>query len=466
MMNMETQFFDLINRQREFFLSNRTKDIDFRKAQLKKLLELIIQNESEIFKALDRDFRKHPFESYLSESGYMILEIRDFIRRLNKWSKPKRLPSNLLTFPSSSFQVYEPYGVALIIAPWNYPFQLALGPFSGAMAAGNCAILKPSELTPNTSALMTRLINENFDDHYVHVVEGGAEVTQALLKGKFDYIFFTGGTQVGRIVATAAAKNLTPHTLEMGGKSPCFVDGSINLKLTARRVIWGKYINNGQTCVAPDYIYVAKRYEEALLQALRSEIVNCFGEDPEKSDDLARIVNLKHFSRLKRLILPDKVYYGGHCDEASLYVSPTILRGISWDDEVMKEEIFGPILPVLTYDDLSPVLQEMKRKDQPLAVYIFSKEQKYINSILTELRFGGGVINDTVLHYGNPHIPFGGTGQSGYGAYHGFHSFETFSHKKGILRKGNWLDVPLRYAPYTTGKMKWLRRLFRYNIEW
>jgi aldehyde dehydrogenase (NAD+) len=462
---MENKLNDLINRQRAFFLTGKTKDLQFRKDQLKKLRDLIIQKETEIYNALKADLRKSQFETYLSENGYMVMEINQFLKKLKKWTKPRRLPSNLLSFPSSSFMMYEPYGLALIIAPWNYPFQLTFAPLIGAVAAGNCAIVKPSELAPATSSLMCRLINENFQEDYIHVVEGEATVTQSLLKEKFDYIFFTGGTQVGKIIAEAAARNLTPATLELGGKSPCIVDGTMNMKLAARRIVWGKFFNGGQTCIAPDYIYVDKDHQEELLGRLKQEIIKCYGEDPKVSEDFPRIINLKHFNRLTKLINPDKLYYGGNFKEEELYIAPTILKDISWDDDVMKEEIFGPILPVLVFSNVEEIVQELKIKDKPLSLYIFSNSKTFRKKILQEISFGGGVINDTVIHFGNPDIPFGGVGQSGYGAYHGKHSFETFSHKKGIVKKGNWLDVPVRYAPYK-GKLNQLKKLFNLNFEW
>jgi len=456
---------EVIQNQREYFLTGRTRDTQFRIAQLRKLKELIISHEKTIYEALKKDFNKSPFETYMSENGYMVMELDYFIKNLKKWTKPRRLPSNLLSFPSSSFLMYEPYGLSLIIAPWNYPFQLAIGPLAGAMAAGNCAVLKPSELTPSTSALMATLINDHFDKAYIHVVEGGAEVSQALLKEKFDYIFYTGGIKVGRIIAEAAARHLTPATLELGGKSPCIVDGSMNMKLAARRIVWGKFFNYGQTCVAPDYIYVNKDHRDHLLQALQSEITAAYGEDPENSEDLPRIVNLNHFNRIKSLIPAEKVYFGGEYDEKRLYIAPTLLKDVTWEDTVMQEEIFGPILPVLSYDDIDEVIHTLKRKEKPLALYVFSTRKPFIRKVLQELSFGGGSVNDTVVHYGNPHVPFGGVGHSGYGAYHGKHSFETFSHKKGIVKKGNWLDVPVRYAPYNS-KLKWLKRLFSANFEW
>ena len=464
-MESQNRIEDVLIRQKQFFLTGKTKNITYRKEQLRKLRDLIIENEKAIYEALKTDFRKPTFETYLSENGYMIMEINHFIKKLKRWARPKRLPSNLLSFPSSSFLMYEPYGVSLIIAPWNYPFQLAMGPLVGAMAAGNCAILKPSELALATSALMKKLINDNFDDSYIHLVEGDAKVTQTLLSEQFDYIFFTGGTYVGKIIAEAAAKNLTPVTLELGGKSPCIVDGSMNMKLAARRIVWGKFLNNGQTCVAPDYIYVDRKYKSDLLSSLKKEIITAFGENPENSEDLARIINLKHFNRVKRLIPDSKVFYGGESEEADLYIAPTILQDINWEDDIMKEEIFGPLLPVLSYQNIEEVIHQLKNKEKPLSLYVFSNKKSFVNKILNELSFGSGTINDTIIHYGNPYVPFGGVGQSGYGAYHGKYSFETFSHKKGIVKKGNWLDVPVRYAPFGT-KLKWLKRLFKINFEW
>jgi aldehyde dehydrogenase (NAD+) len=296
-------------------------------------------------------------------------------------------------------------------------------------------------------------------------VEGDAKVTQTLLSEQFDYIFFTGGTYVGKIIAEAAAKNLTPVTLELGSKSPCIVDGSMNMKLAARRIVWGKFLNNGQTCVAPDYIYVDRKYKSDLLSSLKKEIITAFGENPENSEDLARIINLKHFNRVKRLIPDSKVFYGGESEEADLYIAPTILQDINWEDDIMKEEIFGPLLPVLSYQNIEEVIHQLKNKEKPLSLYVFSNKKSFVNKILNELSFGSGTINDTIIHYGNPYVPFGGVGQSGYGAYHGKYSFETFSHKKGIVKKGNWLDVPVRYAPFGT-KLKWLKRLFKINFEW
>ena len=464
-MEHQNNIVDIITRQRQFFLTGVTKSINYRKEQLRKLRDLIIENEKAIYEALRTDFRKPVFESYLSENGYMVLEINQFVKKLKQWARPKRLPSNLLNFPSSSFLMHEPYGVSLIIAPWNYPFQLAMGPLAGAMAAGNCAILKPSELAPATSALMKKLINDNFDDCYIHVMEGDARVTQSLLEEKFDYIFFTGGTYVGKIIATAAAKNLTPVTLELGGKSPCIVDGTMNMKLAARRIVWGKFLNNGQTCVAPDYIYVDIKYKDDLLIALKQEVIKAFGEDPKNSDDLARIINQKHFNRVRALIPDSKIYHGGQSEEAELYIAPTILQDVNWEDDIMKEEIFGPLLPVLSYQNIDEVILHLKSKDKPLSLYVFSTRKSFISKVLNELSFGSGAINDVIIQYGNPFVPFGGVGHSGYGAYHGKHSFETFSHKKGIVKKGNWLDVPVRYAPFGS-KLKWLKKLFRINFEW
>lgn len=455
----------LVKQQNDFFLTGKTKSLRFRKEQLIKLKDLIESHEQEIFNSLHKDFRKPEFESYLSENGFVIEEINMFLKKLGKWTKKKRLPSNLVNFPSSSFEVYEPYGITLIIAPWNYPFQLAMNPLLGAMAAGNCAVLKPSELAPATSKIIAEIINQNFDKSYIHVIEGDAIITQALLKERFDYIFFTGGERVGKIIAEAAAKNLTPVTLELGGKSPTVVDGSMNMKFAAKRIAWGKLLNCGQTCVAPDFIYVQKDYKDELLLQLKKEIIGFYGEDPSKSEDMPRIINNSHFDRVKSLIDPAKIYYGGEVNREDLYIAPTILTDITWDDPVMQEEIFGPILPVMTYNHIEEVIAQLVKRNKPLSFYIFSNNKKLQDILIDNLSFGCGAINDTMVHYGNPHIAFGGVGNSGYGSYHGKNSFNTFSHRKGILKKNSWIDITLRYAPYKN-KMKLLRFAFRNNYEW
>lgn len=464
-MDNHTNIKDLVRKQHAYFLSGETKSIRFRKEQLMKLRDLIKSHEQEIFESLYKDFKKPEFESYLSENGFVVEEINMFLKKLGKWSRKKRLPSNLVNFPSSSFEVYEPYGVSLIIAPWNYPFQLAMNPLLGAMAAGNCAILKPSELAPATSSIMAKIINQNFDKSYIVVVEGDAIITQALLKERFDYIFFTGGERVGKIIAEAAAKHLTPVTLELGGKSPTIVDGSMNMRFAAKRIVWGKLLNCGQTCVAPDFLYVQKEFKDELLLQLKKEIIGFYGEDPSQSEDLPRIINDRHFDRVKRLIDPEKVFYGGEFDKENLYIAPTLLTDITWDDPVMQEEIFGPILPVMIYDHIDEVIEQLLKRNKPLSFYIFSNNRKLQNKLIDNLSFGCGAINDTMVHYGNPHIAFGGVGNSGYGAYHGKNSFDTFSHRKGILKKSSWIDIPLRYAPYKN-KMNLIRLAFRNNYEW
>jgi len=453
---------EIISGQHNYFLSGETKDVSFRKAQLLKLKKIIVAQEKEINEALNRDFRKSAYESYITETGIVIGDIDHTIRHLNRWVRKRRVRTPLLAFPSKSCILPEPYGIALILSPWNYPFQLELAPLVGAMAAGNCAMLKPSEHAPNTSRLVAKLINDNFDRKYLHVIEGGVETAKSLLKEKFDYIFYTGGTDVGKIVAQAAAVNLTPHTLELGGKSPAIVEKDNDIKLVARRIVWGKFINAGQTCIAPDYIYAHQEIKDELVMQMGLEIKSLYGDNPFHSHDYARIINHHHFDRLNALIQDEKVVIGGDADKSERYIAPTILDNISWDDPAMAEEIFGPILPVLVFSDISEVIKEVSSRDKPLSLYIFTRNRSIRKRILLELSFGGGTVNDTVMHFMNPYLPFGGVGSSGYGSYHGKFNFDTFSHHKSIMRRGTYLDIPLRYPPYK-GKMKLLKLAFKLN---
>ncbi len=464
-MKTKSDLSKLVASQRAFFLSGATLPLRFRKEQLKKLYGLIDEHQQAIREAVKMDFRKPPFESFLSEEGFVLSEISFIRKRLRKWMKTRRLPSSLLNFPSSSYLHHEPYGLTLILSPWNYPFQLAINPLAGAIAAGNCAIIKPSEFAPATANIVSRIINDNFPEEFIQVVEGEAETAKYLLEEHFDYIFFTGSQKVGKIIAKTAAEQLIPVTLELGGKSPCIVDETADIRLAARRLAWGKCLNGGQTCIAPDYLYVHDSVKESLLSGIVKEWKRFYGENPKDSPDYPRIINEKQYSRLIELLDERKVYYGGEKDPMERYLSPTIIDNVTWEDPVMKEEIFGPVLPVLSYQNLDEILNIIKIKPRPLALYVFSTKGERVKNILTSLSFGGASVNDTIAHFGNPHIPFGGIGSSGYGAYHGRYSFETFSHKKGVLKKGNWLDIPLRYAPYH-GKLKWLKLAYKYNIEW
>lgn len=432
-----------------------------RKAALQKLLKNIIVHEEEILEALHKDFRKPKFEGVISETSYVINDLKHTLSNLSSWAKPKRVFPSLLNFPSTDKIYSEPYGRVLIISPWNYPFQLAFSPLIAAIAAGNSVTLKPSELTPYTSAVVSKIVRESFDVRQALVVTGDASIAQDLLKKRWDYIFFTGSVPVGKIVAQAAAEHLTPVTLELGGKSPCIVDETANLPLAAKRIIWGKLFNAGQTCIAPDYIVVHYRMKNKLVSLLIKEIEAALGENPEESKDFARIVNLKNWRRQVALIENQFVLYGGQHKEEELYMAPTLLDEPMAESTVMQEEIFGPILPIITYENKADLHKIISRYEKPLALYIFSDNHSFQKEILNKYSFGGGCINDTLVHFSNKRLPFGGVGHSGIGAYHGKLGFDTFSHQKAVVEKANWLDVPLRYAPYK-GKLKMIKRILNW----
>ncbi|TRX16049.1 aldehyde dehydrogenase [Flavobacterium franklandianum] len=423
-------------------------NISFRKETLTKLLNEVILHENEIMEALYFDFKKPAFESVLTETSYVISELKDTIKNLNKWAKPRRVFPSLLNFPSKDYIFKEPYGKILIISPWNYPFQLALCPLISAFAAGNQVVLKPSELTPKTSEIIEKIISKVFIKKDVNVIEGGIEVSQQLLSERWDYIFFTGSVSVGKIVAKAAAENLTPVTLELGGKNPCVIDETANLKLAAKRIVWGKFMNAGQTCIAPDYILVQKNMKSHFVDYLKEEITKAYGENPSISPDFARIINTKNCQRLISLIDSEKVIFGGQTDIKNCYIAPTLIEETSIETEVMKDEIFGPILPILTYEKEIEIDAIISKYEKPLAFYIFSENRIFSKHMIQKYSFGGGCVNDTMVHFSNKRLPFGGVGHSGIGAYHGILSFDTFSHKKSILIKSNLLDLPFRYAPY------------------
>jgi len=436
-------------------------NINFRKETLIKLLNAVIVHENEIIQALYDDFKKPAFEAVLTETSYVIGELKDTIKNLKNWAKPKRVFPSILNFPSTDYIYKEPYGKVLIIAPWNYPFQLALCPLISAVAAGNQVVVKPSELTPKTSEIIAKIIRKVFDKNHVKVVEGGIEVSQQLLSERWDYIFFTGSVAVGKIVAKAAAENLTPVTLELGGKSPCIIDETANLKLAAKRIVWGKFVNAGQTCIAPDYILIQKDMKSHFVNFLKEEITKAYGENPIESPDFARIVNVKNWQRLVNMIEPDKVLFGGQSDIKDCYIAPTLVKETSLDSPVMKEEIFGPILPILTYKNESEIDAIISKFEKPLALYIFTENHAFSKQIIEKYSFGGGCINDTVVHFSNKRLPFGGVGHSGIGAYHGSLSFDTFSHKKSIVKKANWLDLPMRYAPYKD-KLQTIKKVLKW----
>lgn len=448
---------DTLAHQRAYFMTGATKSLSFRLAQLEKLKELFIAAEADIFKALERDLRKSTFEAYGSEAGFIVSEIKHTIKKLSGWMKPKRVLVPMNIFPGTARIQSEPYGVSLIIGPWNYPFQLVVGPLIGAVAAGNCAIIKPSELAPHTSALLAKLINENFPKEYLAVIEGGVETTTELLRERFDYVFFTGGTAVGRVVMRAAAEHLTPVTLELGGKSPCIVDETVNLEVGSRRIVWGKFFNAGQTCTAPDYILVQRSFRDTLVEKLCQRVREFYGDDPRQSPDFPRIINAKHFDRVSKLLGSGRIAVGGITAADERFIAPTILVDVQPNDPVMQEEIFGPVLPVLTYDRIEEAIAFVNAREKPLALYIFSNDKTMQERILADTSSGGVCINDTLVHSSFPGLPFGGVGQSGIGAYHGKFSFDTFSHKRGILNKANALDISFRYAPYKDN-LKILRR--------
>lgn len=443
---MRESYHTLINEQKAFFYSNVTKDLSFRINALNKLRETIRAYEQQILNALNKDLNKSEFEAYSTEVGYILAEIRFTLKHLLKWAKRKKVKTPITHIGTKSYLYPEPYGVVLIISPWNYPFQLAIAPLIGAIAAGNCAIIKPSEFTPNTSNLLCEMIQEIFPPEYVTVVQGDATTSQALLKENVDYIFFTGSSTIGKMVMENAAKTLTPVTLELGGKSPCIVHKDANLKLAAKRIAWGKFTNAGQTCVAPDYIYVDKHVKEPFLQSLRDAMKQLYG-----AISLTKIVSEKHYNRLVSFLTNGNVYVGGQSNKETLTIEPTVLTDITWDDAVMQEEIFGPILPVLEYEGVSEVIDAINNYPHPLALYLFTDDKKVQQDILKNVPFGGGCINDTIYHLTTPYLPFGGVGSSGMGAYHGKASFDTFTHYKSVLKQTTRFDIPLRYPNIKNG---------------
>ncbi|MGE4130857.1 MAG: aldehyde dehydrogenase [Bdellovibrionales bacterium] len=431
-----------------------------RMRSLEILENLILESQDLICQALHHDLRKPRQEALIGEVGVTIEEIRLARRKLESWMRPKKACTPFALWPARSRIYSEPLGRVLIIGPWNYPFQLVVAPLIGALAAGNRAVLKPSELTPQTSRLLADLIGQAFSPDLVRVVEGGVPETTALLSENFDHIFFTGSTGVGKIVMQAAAKNLTPVSLELGGKSPVIVSPSANLALAARRIVWGKFYNAGQTCVAPDYLYVHQSVAQELLEKITREIRQQFGEDPQKSPSLGRIVNSRNWQRLTKLIQKEKTAHGGDTEETDLYIAPTILTGVTWDDPIMQEEIFGPILPILQYQTWEELLDAISSRPKPLAAYLFAEASADKNDFVEHLSFGGGCINDVLVHLGNPYLPFGGVGPSGIGHYHGEFSFRTFSHTKSVMHRSKFLDLSARYAPYNDKKLGFLKRLF------
>jgi acyl-CoA reductase-like NAD-dependent aldehyde dehydrogenase len=445
---------------RHYYNSGETRPVAFRIEQLRKLKAMIRSHEDEIIHALYIDLKKPPFESYAGEIGIMYVEIEQAIRHVKSWSRPKRVATPIIHFLSSSRIYQEPYGVVLIVGPWNYPFYLLIAPLVGAMAAGNCVVIKPSELAGDMSKTLSKLISKYFPPDYICALEGGVETSQKLLAEKFDYIFYTGSTTVGRYVMEAASRNLTPVTLELGGKSPCIVDKDASLDYAVKRIAWGKFFNAGQTCIAPDYCLVHSAIKDVFVEKMKKTIQDFYGEDPMQSADYARIINDRHFQRLTHLLSDGIIIAGGKTDAANLYIAPTLIDGVSLQDNIMKEEIFGPLFPIMTFDQLDQAIDLVNSLPRPLALYYFSDNAQNQQTILTKTSSGGGCINDTISHIGSQTLPFGGIGDSGMGAYHGKRSFDTFSHSKGILTRSNLIDMPLRYPPYGN-HVKLLKWLFR-----
>lgn len=449
----------LVKSQKIFIKNGKTINLDFRLKQLSILEKAVIENETRIVSALKKDLGKSAYETFMTEVGFISDEIRLVRKHLKSWSKPHKVRTPLKLFPSLSRIYREPYGVCLILSPWNYPVQLTLSPLIGAIAAGNCAVIKPSEHSPATSQVLEDIFKDYFPLDYIAVVQGGIDLSTNLLKEKFDYIFFTGSPEVGKIVMTAASENLIPVTLELGGKSPCIVDYNVDIDLASKRIVLGKFLNAGQTCIAPDYLMVHKTVKNDLVSAMVIDLKKFYGNDPQKSPDYGRIINHRHFDRLTRFLETGKIIFGGITNRDYLYMAPTLIENLTWNDSIMREEIFGPILPIFEFEDLNEVIDQINDRPRPLALYFFSRNKKNKEKILNHISFGGGCINDTVLHVANLHLPFGGVGNSGIGNYHGKAGFETFSHRKSVLERPFCFDIPLRFPPYQ-GKFKILKAIF------
>ncbi|RLD24824.1 MAG: aldehyde dehydrogenase [Bacteroidetes bacterium] len=450
----------LVANQRTYFNTHATKSIKFRLQQLKRLKKVLQSNEALLYDAIYSDFKKSQFDTYISELALVYHDIDEACKNLQKWSRKRRVRTNLLNFPGTSYILPEPLGVCLVIGAWNYPYQLSLAPMVAAMAAGCTVVLKPSELPIKTSSIMAKIISENFSPKYIAVVEGGVQETTDLLQQKFDKIFFTGSTTIGKIVYKAAAENLTPVTLELSGKSPAFVLKDCNLKMVVKRLIWAKFLNAGQTCIAPDYVMVDRSIEQKFLALCKEEIEKeHFAFD---NGNYTQIINDRNLERLQDMIDPAKVYYGGIVNGEQRYMEPTILQNVTFDDAMMQEEIFGPILPVISYDNLEEAIVQVRKLPKPLSCYVFTRSRKLRKKILNEISFGGGMVNDAVTHISNSNLPFGGVGPSGIGSYHGDAGFKSFTHYKGIVEKSTLLELPLKYYPHTKGKLWWIKRFIKF----
>ena len=460
----ESTVAEILHKQRNYFDQGNTRPISFRLKQLKTLKQAVLDNEKKISAALWADMRKSEFEAYTTEIECVLCETSGHIRNFASWTRPEKVPTPLIHFPASSYIYSEPFGVALIIAPWNYPFHLSLLPLVGAISAGNCAILKPSEIAPHTSTAIANMVRGNFDPSFIAVVEGDAKTSQTLLAQKFDYVFFTGGSNIAKIVMEACARNLTPVTFELGGKSPCIVDKDINVEYTAKRIVWGKFLNAGQTCVAPDYLLVHQDMKTQLIEWMGKYVEQFYGKDPHSSPDYSRIVNEIHFNRILGLLKEGNIILGGDSNKDELYIAPTIIDNVSLEHKVMQEEIFGPVLPVMSYDDLTQAISLVNRLPKPLSLYFFSRDKKNQDRIQRETTSGGLCINDTIAQLVTSYLPFGGVGTSGFGNYHGKYSFNTFSHNKGVLKRSFLFDLKVRYPPYG-GRLRLLKRVLPYALR-
>ena len=449
----------ILEKQRKFFTSEETKSYTFRVKMLKKLREAILGFEEEIFEALETDLKKSKFDAYTTEIGHCLAEIIFAVKNLKKWMTPQKVGGSKLFPLSKGFIVSEPLGISLIVSPWNYPFALTILPLIASIAAGNCTVLKPSEISKNTEKVILEMITKYFDEKFISMICGGVEISQKLLKEKFDYIFFTGGEKVGKIVMKAAAENLTPITLELGGKSPCIVDENCDLQKATRRITWGKFLNAGQTCVAPDYLLVQKNVKGKLITEIKKYILEFYGESPQESKDFGKIINENHFDRLSELLKEGEVIFGGKTNREKLYISPTLIKKIPENARIMNEEIFGPILPILEFSQASEAINFINRKPKPLALYIFSRDKRFRHRVISETSSGGVCINDTIVHLTASNLPFGGVGNSGFGKYHGKAGFDTFSHQKSVFRQTLLFDMPKRFPPTNDMNLKILRKI-------
>lgn len=457
----EQEIKNILSSQRKYFSTGSTLNVNTRIAALTKLKDSIIKHETEIQEALRRDLGKSNFESYMCETGLVLSEISYMLKHTRSFAREKTVLTPLAQFHSQSYKKPSPYGVVLIMSPWNYPFLLTLDPLVDAIAAGNTIVLKPSAYSPYTSEIIRRIISDCFDRQYVAVVTGGRSENTCLLKEHFDYIFFTGSQSVGREIMKHAAEYLTPVTLELGGKSPCIVEKTANLKLAARRIVFGKYLNCGQTCVAPDYIYCDRSVKDRLIKEIKKQIQKQYGKQPLERDDYGKIINKKHFNRVQNLIDKNKVIWGGKADPSTLRIEPTVLDNVTFGDAVMQEEIFGPVMPILTFDSLDEAIRNINSMPHPLALYIFTGDRPAAGKVMSRCGFGGGCINDTIIHLATSEMGFGGFGQSGMGSYHGKDGFDTFTHHKSIVDKKTWLDLPMRYQPYKKLNEKLIRMFLK-----